>query len=265
MTKWISVAALVLLIGEAAAQNPPAGAADFVRGQKAIRKRDNSAAIRAFERALDANRDLILSHYYLGYAYQKNRDWDKTGEHFVEFLQRVDKEDPTATLMVFHATRQGGLALARTERSNEAIPYLKEIISAEADDKDAHFFLGLALFKNDDSTQADKHFTKVIELDQAYVEAYYYAGRIAYDREDVAAANERLGRLLNLQPKSPHAAEAHFMLGSLAITEAETAQDPTEARAKARTHFEKYLTLEPSGAEAEEIKKLLEDVRETKN
>ncbi len=54
------------------------------------------------------------------------------------------------------------------------------------------------------------------------------------------------------------------MLGSIAVTEAEGSEDPAEAHARAKAHFEKYLQMEPSGAEAEEAKKFLDDLEEPK-
>jgi tetratricopeptide (TPR) repeat protein len=252
MKQWIAAVTLFAVAAVAGAQEPapPAGAADFVQGQRALRKRDVDTAIAAFEGALRANPDLFLSHYYLGYAYQSKQDWENTGTQFSLFLMRVDEDDPIAARIVFHATRQGGLALARTETPTRAVPYLEKIVDADPKDVDVHFYLGVALLAAQRRGEAKKLFARVIELDSDYAEAYYYAGRIAFDEQDAETAGQRLARFVRLQPRSPHGAHAHLLLGQLAARAGDAE--------KAAVHLEGCLALEPSGPYAEEAQRSLE-------
>ncbi len=272
MKQFVAITLFSLLAASAVAQQQsprapreqiPPGAREFVRGQQAVKKWNADEAIRNFERALDINPDLILSHYYLGYAYQKKMDWDKAGENFEQFLRNVNDDDPKAHQLVFHATRQGGLALAQTDNFRRAIPYLQATVTAKPKDKEAHFYLGVALSKDQNLAKAETHLKKVIELDDDYAEAYYHLGRISYGKDDADPTRRYIEKFLEMAPKSPHAAESHFMLGSLALKDAEVSLDSSEARAEAKAQFEKYLELEPEGERAEEVKKQLVALEET--
>ena len=89
MNKWLAVAIMVLLAGEAVAQQQlPAGGKEYQEGQAAIKKNDMDAAIVAFEKALAANAELFASHYFLGFAYQSKKNYPKTAEHFTVFSRR---------------------------------------------------------------------------------------------------------------------------------------------------------------------------------
>jgi TolA-binding protein len=65
-------------------------------------------------------------------------------------------------------------------------------------------------------------------------------------------AADHLTKFLAAKPTAPQAAQAHYILGSLAAN-----RDDVET---AKTHFQKYLELEPTGAQAEEVKKFLADL-----
>jgi TolA-binding protein len=69
-----------------------------------------------------------------------------------------------------------------------------------------------------------------------------------------AAAKEHLNKFLEMKPDAPEAAQAHYILGSLAAQSEDTAT--------ARMHFQKYLELQPQGAQAEEVKQFLADLAE---
>ena len=114
MSKWVAVAIVVLMArGALAQQQQPAGADEYREGQAAIKKNDMDGAIVAFEKALAANPDIVASHYFLGFAYQSKKNYPKTAEHFTAYIDAVGN-DPKAAEQIGHATRQGGLAWART-------------------------------------------------------------------------------------------------------------------------------------------------------
>lgn len=296
MKKWLVVAVISLVAGAAFAQEQPPGAADFLAGQEAMKKNDFASAIPALEKALAANPDLYAGHYYLGFAYQSNKEWDKSGDNFKKFLSRVG-DDPKAAQMVGLATRHGGLALARGKNPSSGIPLLKKAVTSKPSDTEAQFYLGVTLMRDRQDTQAERAFAKVIELDPSLHRAQYYAGRINFNNEQWELADQRLGKFIELKADDALAPDAHFMLGSIAVRAADSEEDATakhdtaiqhlesfiaakptapqspqahyilgsiaaqrEDNETAKGHFEKYLELEPDGAQAEEVKQFLQDL-----
>ena len=296
MKKWLAVIVVSLIATAGFTQEQPPGAADYLAGQEAMEKNDFDTAIPALEKALAANPDLYASHYFLGFAYQSKKEWDKSGDNFKKFLDRVGN-DPAAAQMISLANRHGGLALARGNNPSSSIPLLKKAVADKPSDKEAQFFLGVTLMRDRRESEAEQVFGKVIELDPTLHRAFYYAGRINYNSEQFDLAQERLGKFVEMAADDASAADAHFMLGSMAIRQADGAENASEMHdtakthleafltAKpdapqspqahyllgsiaaqkedtegARTHFEKYLELQPEGAQAEEVKKFLADL-----
>jgi TolA-binding protein len=66
-------------------------------------------------------------------------------------------------------------------------------------------------------------------------------------------ARSQLNKGIQLEPKAPQAAEAHYILGRYAA-EAENFD-------AAAAHFQRFLQLRPSGAQAEEARKFLADLK----
>jgi tetratricopeptide (TPR) repeat protein len=297
MKTWLTLAVVYATAGAALAQQEQPGAKDFLAGQEAVKKNDFDGMIASFEKALAANPELYASNYYLGYAYRAKQKWDKCGSNFDTFLRKVGT-DPKAAEMVSNATREGGLCYARAEATGKAVPLLEKAASAKPNDKEIQFLLGVALMRENREDQAEQAFSKVIQLDPTLQRAFYYAGRINFNRQSWDRANEQLNEYLRLGASDSFAPDAHFMLGSIAIRKAEgspnaaaeqqsaithleqfLAAKPTapqasqahyilgslaaqkEDNAKAKIHFEKYLELDPNGAQAEEVKKFLADLK----
>ena len=60
---------------------------------------------------------------------------------------------------------------------------------------------------------------------------------------------------LTAKPQAPQAADAHYILGGIAIEE-----DDEET---AKSHFETFIQLQPSGPQAEEAQRYLDDLAES--
>jgi tetratricopeptide (TPR) repeat protein len=297
MKRWLTLAVACAVAGGALAQEEQPGAKDFLAGQEAVKKNDFDGMITSFEKALAANPELYASNYYLGYAYRAKQNWNKCGSNFDTFLKKVGT-DPKAAEQVSNATREGGLCYARAEATGKAVPLLEKAAADKPNDKEVQFLLGVALMRESREDLAEQAFSKVIQLDPKLQRAYYYAGRINFNRQNWDKANEQLNQYLALGASDSFAPDAHFMLGSIAIRNAEgspnaaaeqqsaithleqfLAAKPTapqasqahyilgslaaqkEDNAKAKMHFEKYLELDPNGAQAEEVKKFLEDLK----
>jgi tetratricopeptide (TPR) repeat protein len=297
MNKRLALAMTFAFWGEAAlAQQEQPGAKDFLAGQEAIKTNNFDAAIPAFEKALAANPELFASNYFLGWSYKAKQNWEKCGANFETFLRKVGT-DPKAGEQIAHSNREGGLCYARAESNAKAISMLQKSASTKPDDKEVQFFLGVALVRENRENEAEQAFSKVIQLDPSLQRAYYYAGRINFNRQQWDEASQRLEKYLELGPNDAFAPDAHFMLGSNAIRQAQGAPDaaalqqkatdhltkflaakPTAPQAAhahyilgslaaqrddietAKTHFQKYLELEPNGPQAEEVKKFLQDL-----
>lgn len=296
MNKWLALAMAFAIDGGAALAQEQPGAKDFLAGQEAIKTNNFDAAIPAFEKALAANPDLYASNYFLGWAYKAKQNWEKCGANFETFLRKVGS-DPKAAEQIGHSNREGGLCFARAESTAKAIPLLQKSASAKPNDKEVQFLLGVALMRESRENEAEQAFSKVIQLDPALQRAYYYAGRINFNRQEWDVASQRLEKYLELGAADTFAPDAHFMLGSNAIRQAEGSPDaaalqqkasdhltkflaakPTAPQAAqahyilgslaaqkddnetAKAHFQKYLELEPNGPQAEEVKKFLKDL-----
>ena len=297
MNKWLALTIMVLLAGGAAAMQLPPGGQEFQAGVAAAQKQDWDTAIKAFEAALSMNPDLYGSHFYLGYAYEQKQNFAKTGEHFAAFVQRAGN-NPEGAEQIAYATRSGGLALARVNDA-AAIPLLEKAAAAKPNDKEVLYALAVTLMRNNQAAQADPIFLKVTQLDPSLPLPHYFAGRSAFNAERWEDAKRLLNEYLKLGADDNLGSDAHFMLGSMAVREAEGGTDTAaqQALAKehlskflelkpdapeapqahyilgslaaqsedtemARSHFQAYLKLQPSGAQAEEVKQFLTDLAE---
>ena len=297
MNKWLAVMIMVLFAGGAEAMQLPPGGEELKAGEAAMAKKDWDTAIRAFEAALSMNSDLYACHFYLGYAYEQKQNFAKVGEHFSAFVQRAG-DNPEGAVQIAYATRGGGLALARAN-DPAAIPLLQKAEAAKPNDKEVIYALAVTLMRSNRADQAEPYFVKVVQLDPSLPLPHYFAGRSAFNSERWADAKQLLNKYLELGPDDALGADAHFMLGSLAVREAEGAGDaaaqqalakehlnqflelkPDAAQAPqahyilgslaaqsqdtptARSHFQSYLQLQPSGAQAEEVKQFLADIAE---
>lgn len=289
--------ALLAASGAFAAQEQP-GAADFLACQAAVEKNDFDTVIASCEKALSANSDLFAGNYYLGYGYRAKKNYDKCAANFETFIQKVGN-NAEAAAMINNSTREGGLCYARGSSPTKAIPLLSKAASSKPNDTEVQFYLGITQMRGNREADAEQAFAKVIQLDPSLAPAYYYAGRINFNRQEWDKATGRLEKYLELKPNDTFAAEAHFMVGSIAIRGAEGSPDASAAQQKAITHltaflaakpdapqspqanyilgslaaqkdddatakahFERYLELEPNGAQAEEVKQFLADLSE---
>jgi len=298
MNKWLGMAVAALIANGAFAQQEQPGAADFLACQEAVKAHNFDGVIASCEKALAANSDLFASNYYLGYAYRAKKGYDKCAQNFATFIQKVGNNSEAAE-MVNNSSREGGLCYARGSSPTKAIPRLEKAASNKPNDTEVQFFLGITQMRANRERAAEQAFSKVIQLDPSLHRAYYYAGRINFNAQEWPKAVERLEKYLELKPDDTFAADAHFMVGSMAVRNAEASGDAAAAHQKAithltqfleakpdapqspqahyilgslaaqaediataKTHFERYLELEPNGPQAEEVKQFLADLSE---
>lgn len=298
MNKWLGLAVATLIASGAFAQQEQAGAADFRACQEAVGTNDFDTVIASCEKALSANPDLFASNYYLGYAYRSKKNYDKCAQNFDTFIQKVG-DNTEAADMINNSNREGGLCFARGSTPTKAIAFLEKAASTKPNDTQVQFFLGITQMRAKREGEAEQAFAKVIQLDPTLHRAYYYAGRINFNQQDWAKAAQRLEKYLELKPDDTFAADSHFMVGSMAVRSAESSPDAAAANQKAvthltlfieakpdapqssqahyilgslaaqaediaaaKSHFQRYLELEPNGAQADEVKQFLADLDE---
>jgi tetratricopeptide (TPR) repeat protein len=268
MRKWMVLSATVLL---AAAGTANALVSDedtlkaveaYTKGQEAVTKGQWDAAIPALESAIKLNPELFVANYYLGFAYQKKGNSAKAVENFKAYLQKAGSSgDPqmvaTAKAVVGgsgpSADAKKGVELAKQHKYAQAIPLLNKAVAANPKDLESQYFLGFSLYQTKDHTGAEQHFNQVIQLNPKLDQPQYYAGLIAYTKKDYTTAKKRFDAFLRLSPTSKRAPQVHHLLGSILAEEGDAAG--------AADHFQKYLASNPTGPEADAVKKYMQDLK----
>jgi len=260
MRRWAALVAFSLLAGSAVAQEGKPGVEDFIKGTEAFGKQDMDAAMAAFQKALEVNPELLWpSHYYLGLGFHSKNDNDNAAEHYLAFMEKSEetKDDEEIAKMRSFVLTKIGIALARTGDSGRAIPYLEQAVATNPEDKESLYLLAVELTKANRPREAETNFNKVIELDPAMADAHFILGNMAFTKGDSATARTRLTEYLELQPKSPRAALVHFMLGSMLMRQSQGASNGVELQARAKTHYERALVINPSFNQASEANYIL--------
>ena len=296
MNKWLGLAVATLVAGAAFAQQP--GEADFRACQEFVKTNDFDGIIASCEKALSANGDLFAGNFYLGYAYRAKKRYEKCAANFDTFIKKVGNNADAAD-MINNSNREGGLCYARSKAPAKAIPLLQKAASNKPNDTQVQLVLGMAQMQTKNDREAERAFAKVIQLDPKRARPYYFAGRVNFNGQQWDTATERLSKFLELEPDGQFAPDAHFMVGSIAVRNADSSGNAEAAHqlaithleqflvakpkapqssqahyilgslaaqkeddATAKSHFEKYLELEPNGAQAEEVKQFLSDLSE---
>jgi tetratricopeptide (TPR) repeat protein len=270
MSKWMVLSAVLLAAaGPATAlvsdEDTLKAVEAYTKGQEAFDKHQWDTAIPALESAIKLNPELFVSHYYLGFAYQQKGNSAKAVEHFKAYLKAAGSAgDPKMVADAKAATGGGsaagpspdaakGMELAKKQKYAEAIPLLKKAVAANPRDWQSHYFLGFSLYQAKDQATAEQHFNQAIQLNPKLDQPQYYAGLIAYSRKDYASAKKRFEAFLRLSPTSKRAPQVHQLLGSILAEEG-------DANGAAQ-HFEKYLASNPKGAEADAVRKYMNDLK----
>ena len=308
MNKWVAVAVFVLAVGgmapqetEATGAKTQAGARELAtQGLEALKKGELDAAKQAFENALELSPESTNLHYYLGLTYHQQKNYKSAVDQYVKYLDNANRENAEEKVLIRDANFKVAAVLYRTKDTARAIPYLQQAVADKPGDKVLQYRLGKSLHKQGQMDEAAKHLNKVIELDPSLTEPYYLVGSIAFQKNQHAQATQRLQKFLELKPDSPNAANAYFMLGSVAVQLADEGGNPAEVYneaksqlkkslqlapsspnapeahyflgylydrsddvASARQHYKKYIELEPRGTRIEVVKKRLEELTES--
>ncbi len=192
------------------------------------------------EMAVAANPNAFILNYYLGLAYQTKQDWTNSAVNFSAFLDGVRGSGSAGQLsqQIQVAQRSGGIAYARVNAMQDAIPLLRAAAQANGTDVEVHFRLGFALLSTGESAAAEQALTVVIDnAPQPIPAVLFLAGQLNYNSGEYAKADARLSAFLSAAPGDNGAPDAHYML-------AQALQGSDEDRAI--THYDGFLGAAPA-------------------
>ncbi|HEY0461914.1 MAG TPA: TonB family protein [Pyrinomonadaceae bacterium] len=196
--------------------------------------------------------------------------------------------------------REKGVALYNQGDYENAVKTLKNATKTSAADVQAWYYLGLAYLKKDKPKEAEKALAKAVELDNknaavhtslGYVyllrnnsngaqteaktalalnpnipDAHYIMGFVSAQNGSYVAAYERARRVIELAPDFALAyrLKSQMLVGSFAA-QTGTVTKPKSARSdllkEAVTDLEKYLSLSPTGTDAQFQRQYLESLK----
>ncbi len=206
---------------------------------------DWDKTLRTCKPALEAYPEFFSFHLFLGLAHESKGAFREATESYRAFLQGAgDNPEMAAQLgqQIALAERNTALLFLRMEDREAAIPFLRNVIERDPDDSEMHFRLGFALLQGGDTEGAEVEFSKVIEQAPDIPQlgqVTFLAGQINFNAQNFDKAAVQLAMYLEREPEGEQAAEAHWMLGSVA---ARTSDDNS-----AVTHFQAFLGLVADG------------------
>ena len=104
----------------------------------------------------------------------------------------------------------------------------------------AHTNLGNILFRRGEDVEAETLYRAALAIDDRQPEAHYNLGYVRLERGDAAGAAQEFRRAIE---RDSRFADAHFNLAM--------ALEQMGSRSEARTHWKRYLDLEPNGTWAD--------------
>lgn len=166
--------------------------------------------------AIEANPGAFIMNYFLGIAHQTKQDWVNTAVNFQAFLKGVRGNSEAASQLAQQITiaqRSGGIAFARENAAQDAIPLLQAAARANPKDVEVHFRLGRALLSTGEEAGAERALSVYIaEAPNPVPGIVFLAGQLNFNAGDYARADERLSAFLAAEPNGRGAPEAHYML-----------------------------------------------------
>ena len=247
------------------------------------------------EPALQVNPSAFIFNYFLGRAYASKQDWPRAAVNFSSFLNAVQGNSEAAAQLsnqVTFAQRVGGIAYARANAANDAIPLLQAAAAANPKDVEVQFRLGRALLATGEEAGAERALSAYIaEAPDPAPGIVFLAGQLNFNAGDYAKADERLSAFLAADPSGRGAPEAHYML-ALALQGADedraithyrgfldgvAADDPRlpdanyalgtmyynrDDCANAEQHYNRMMELAPDHANAAQVAEILAAIAE---
>ncbi len=192
--------------------------------------------------AVQANPAAFNLNYYLGVAYTATQDWANSAVNFSAFLNGIQGNSEAAAQLsdlVDASQRLGGIAYARVNAVQDAIPLLQAASAKDGTDVEVHFRLGRALLASGDAAGGEAALDVYLEnAPQPLPQIRFLVGQLAYNAGNVAKADRLLSAFLEAQASGQGSADAHYML-------AQALQGSDEDRAV--THYQGFLAAAAAG------------------
>lgn len=284
-TNLLYLALLILLsvVYLAPAEQDPSTQAvrAYQAGLQALARKDDRAALAAFQQAVKLDGSHAETYYQLGVLYGRQSQWKpaihalqtaikltpnftdahvRLGEaHLIGTANAKDAVDPLQRALqlqpdLSRAHRLLGTAYLRQNQTDAAIHHLKQV----QQDSEARYLLGLAYFQAEDFTQAIPHFEAVIKRQSRHAKAhfnlgncYLRTGKIAKGRaalrafEKLTREEEQLATLQRLILVSPQRLQPRYQLVELHVKRTEWELAVIELKA--------CLTISPHDEKASEL------------
>ena len=254
----------------------------YQTGLQALARKNDRAALAAFQQVLKLNASHAEAHYQLGVIYGKQSQWKpaidalqhainltpdfadahlRLGEaYLIGMANAKDALDPLHRALqlqpdLSRSHKLLGTAYLRLNQIDEAIYHLNKQIPH---DNEARYLLGLAYFQAENFTQAIPHFEAVIKRQNRHAKAhfnlgncYLRTGKIAEGRaalrtfEKLIREEEQMTTLQRLILDNPQRLQSRYQLAELHIKRTEW--KPAIAELKA------CLTIVPNDEKASEL------------
>lgn len=143
----------------------------------------------------DARFKIANLHYYNG--------WNQEALDGLDAVEKVDPNYPGLHLL-------RGKIYDRTEEIDEKFAALRQAVTAQPENPEAHYYLGIVYQQKGMTEAAIKEYKKAVELDSeptaannaAILKAHLHLGRIFKRGKDAEKAEEELRKALELDPTS---------------------------------------------------------------
>lgn len=217
------------------------------RGLYYLQRRDFQNALATYLKMIEINRDVVEPYFQAGVCYKELGDFDSAMKYYLDYTARTSAFGKAKALV-----GEAEIYFIKGDYI-ESEKLLKEALKINPDYASAHVNLGMVYGQQEIVEQAESELRKALELDPKLASAYYGLGfTYAKDPRRQHAALENLYKALELEPDM---AVAHLSIGSILGTNAELTNPQ-----RALFHLGRALELDPHIPQAEEARKLIEEL-----
>ena len=150
-------------------------------------------SITLFNRAIAVTEDNYLSHYALGYAYDRRGAVGDAIHHYRAALEINPHEIDTHYNLA--------ILLASTGDLGDAIRHYEDVLRIEPQDAQAHNNLGNIFFRRQDWDKAVKHYREAIRITPDYAKAHNNLGATLIRRGEIPEAVHHFREALRIEPQ----------------------------------------------------------------
>ncbi|MDO8141630.1 MAG: tetratricopeptide repeat protein [Candidatus Brocadiales bacterium] len=193
-----------------------------------------------YEEALRIKPDHALAHNGLGNVYNATGELDKAMEEFKKSIFYDSR--------YIHARNNLGVNYAKRGQLNEAIAEFKKSVEIDNIQPNGHFNLGLAYEKLGKTTDAIHEYNTVIQLDPNNSNAHYALGTLY---QGLGLADKAIDEFQKIVVLYPNSINVYKTLAFLYL-------DNKKDKEMSQYYLKELLRTDPSQAQKEDIKKLME-------